>query len=182
MNSHRAMLTLVVLALVAAACNGGAGMNPATTTTAPSPTTTQLAPPLETLSDGEHFVFARRGAAGALMVDPAQFLTGDEANAAAREDGVIGANEETPGGFYIRNSEPHEVAVPPAAGVLFVLLGFDADGAPTVERSVSYEDLTELLAGDADVEEYYGLLPGDLPMMLTVDGGEVVSGRQQYLP
>ncbi len=179
MNSQRAVVTLVMLALVAA-CGGET--EPTSTTTPPTTTTTQPAPPLGTLSDGEHFVFARRGTAGALVVDPAQFLTGDEATAAAREDGVIGADEETPGGFYIRNPEPDEVTVPVAPGSAFILLGLDADGAPTVERSVSYETLTALLAGEADVDEYYGLMPGDLPMNLTVQGGEVTAGSQQYLP
>ncbi|HZD23277.1 MAG TPA: hypothetical protein VE569_07730, partial [Acidimicrobiia bacterium] len=41
-----------------------------------------------------------------LVADYIQMLDGDEAIAAAREDGYIGADEDLPGGFYIRNQNP----------------------------------------------------------------------------
>jgi hypothetical protein len=51
----------------------------------------------------------------------------DEANAAARADGVIGPDEELPGPFYVRDlHERRTIGLDPAATV--VVLGHDADG------------------------------------------------------
>ncbi|HEX5825135.1 MAG TPA: hypothetical protein VFY18_11810 [Candidatus Limnocylindrales bacterium] len=51
----------------------------------------------------------------------------DEANAAARADGVIGPNEDLPNPFYVRDlHERRTIGLDPAATI--VVLGHDADG------------------------------------------------------
>lgn len=138
-------------------------------------------PPLSTFEDGKHFVFIRGIADDALIVDPAEFLTGSEATAAAREDGAIGSDETPPNDFYIRNPSPRRSAVPLASGVTVTLIGFDATGA-LVERTVALDELVRVLDGSVEPGRYYGYVPGHLPAELTVEAGLVSEVVQQYLP
>lgn len=151
--------------------------DPAATTTHPTTTTTT------TIAQGaELFGFARSLDGDVLVFDPAEFRTGAEAAAAAREDGVIGADEELPNDFYIRNVDgldERHLVVP--AGTVFVLIGFDATGALT-DAPVDGEVLAALLAGEGDAGELYGIVPGNLPMNLTLENDTVVGGSQAYLP
>lgn len=110
---------------------------------------------------------------------------GEEALDAAREDGVISADEELPNDFYIRNLEVESLIFPVAEGATFTLIGFDATGGLAdveVDRA-TFEAL--LSGGDAtgyDTPQYYGFVPTEFPMTVEIEDGEVVGGRQQYLP
>ena len=87
---------LMLASFILASCGQGA----ATTTTTQPTSTTSTTQAGETM---EQFGFARTLTGGTLVFDPAEMLTGDEAVAAAREDGIIGADEDLPNDFYIRN-------------------------------------------------------------------------------
>jgi len=98
---------LLSLALVAAGCGGG-GADKA----APDPTQTQTSSqpaPAPGPSPAEHFGYIRSvstaGPAATLAFDEAQFLTGDAAQKAAEEDGVVAPAETVPNDYYIRNPE-----------------------------------------------------------------------------
>ena len=156
----------------------------ATTTTAPTqPTTTSQ--PTSTTRPGEtieQFGFVRSLTGGTLVFDPAEMLTGDEALAAAREDGIIGADEDLPNDFYIRNPDQNdEWQISVGSAAEFVLIGLDASGALT-DSPVSAAEFEALLSGSADSSGFYGFVPGDLPMALVLIGDTVTGGSQTYLP
>ena len=98
---------LLSLALIVAGCGCG-GEDKA----APAPTQTQTStqpalPPGP--SAAEHFGYIRSvstaGPAATLAFDQAQFLTGDAAQKAAEEDGVVAPGESVPNDYYIRNRD-----------------------------------------------------------------------------
>ena len=57
------------------------------------------------LEDGEHFGYIRALNGVEMNFDEAEFLTGDEANQAAIEDGFIEEGDTVPNDYYIRNEE-----------------------------------------------------------------------------
>jgi hypothetical protein len=96
---------LLSLALVAAGCGGGEEEK-----AAPEPTQTQTQPPPPSgPSSAEHFGYIRSvstaGPAATLAFDEAQFLTGQAAQTAAEEDGVVAPGESVPNDYYIRNRD-----------------------------------------------------------------------------
>ena len=98
-------MLLLSLALVAAGCGGG-GADKA----APEPTQTSTQPaPTPGPSPTEHFGYIRSvstaGPAATLAFDEAEFLTGDAAQKAAEEDGVVAPGETVPNDYYIRNRD-----------------------------------------------------------------------------
>ena len=170
---------LMLASFVLVSCGQGA----TTTTTSTQPTTTSQ--PTSTTRPGEtfeQFGFVRSLTGGTLMFDPAEMLTGDEALDAAREDGIIGVDEDLPNDFYIRNLDQNDewqIAVGSAAE--FVLIGFDASGA-LADSPVSAAEFEALLSGSADSSGFYGFVPGDVAMTLVLIGDTVASGNQTYLP
>ena len=90
---------LLSLALVAAACGGGGDENAAS----------ESESPLTAPSPAEHFGYIRSvstaGPAATLAFDEAQFLTGQEAQKAAEEDGAVEPGEAVPNDYYIRNQD-----------------------------------------------------------------------------
>ena len=98
-------MLLLSLALVAAGCGGGgadkAAPEPMQTSTQPTPTPGP--------SPTEHFGYIRSvstaGPAATLAFDEAEFLTGDAAQKAAEEDGVVAPGETVPNDYYIPNRD-----------------------------------------------------------------------------
>ena len=98
-------MLLLSLALVAAGCGGG-GEEKA----APEPTQTSTQPaPTPGPSPADHFGYIRSvstaGPAATLAFDEAEFLTGDAAQKAAEQDGVVAPGEKVPNDYYIRNRD-----------------------------------------------------------------------------
>lgn len=180
------LLALALMMAALASCSGDtttSTASPATTgaapSTAPTATTATSSPP--PLSDGEHFGFVRDVGERALAFDPAEFLSGEAALAAAREAGVIGQGEDLPNDFFISNPEAKTVNLTVDDAVLVTLIGLDQSGALT-DTPVSFDELEGLWAGTADSTRLYGFVAGDLPVNVTVSGGVVVGAVQQYLP
>ena len=98
-------MLLLSLALVAAGCGGGgadkAAPEPMQTSTQPAPTPGP--------SPAEQFGYIRSvstaGPAATLAFDEAEFLTGDAAQKAAEQDGVVPPGETVPNDYYIRNRD-----------------------------------------------------------------------------
>jgi hypothetical protein len=117
-----------------------------------------------------------------MVFDPARLLTGDEAVTAARETGIIGADEDLPNDFFILNpDQTDEFELTVADDAEFVMIGFDASGGLT-DSPVSAAEFEALLSGSADDSQFSGIVPGDLPMTLVLIGDSVSGGTQTYLP
>lgn len=130
------------------------------------------------LSDGEHFGFVSDVTEDAVTFEPAEFLTGDEALEAAREDGAIGPADDLPNDFHIRYQDTAPLALPLAADFEASLLdNSDLDETRTLEAA----SMESLYRGELDAPWMYG--PRErLPVVLRVEGGEVVRADEHYLP
>jgi hypothetical protein len=172
----RKILRPAGLALALAACVSTGG--PSTTAGVPSATATTGVP--VTVPAVEQFAFVRSIDESQIRYDPATMLTGEEATAAARAEGVLGEGETLPNDYYISNPDEAEIAAGLDSGGNYILIGFDANGA-LADRQLSAEEFVGAL-NSPGVEEFYGIIPGEVPMILTLQDGTVVGARQQYLP
>jgi hypothetical protein len=166
-------ITPLLMALLLAACSSG------------SPPSTMQMP------DGvrEHAYVTDVEAAGdgsyVLTVDRAQFLTGDEANQAAVEDGFINDGDTVPGGYYIVNesSELEELPLDPDAPVALNVCLDDVEC--DVPAGVSVELWVDMLSGDipgGQLDGFKWYVGGNLPYALILDGGTIVGVEEEYLP
>ena len=177
MKSVRPILVLApILVLVMAACGGGGSA----TTTTPVATTTSTTVAVTTAPEIEQFAFVRAIDESEIRFDPATMLTGEEAAEAARADGVLAEGEDLPNDFYISNPDLEETVATLDPDGTYLLFGFDRYGG-IIDRQLSLDELVAVLNG-ANNEAFYGIVPGDVPVNLTLVGDTVVSARQQYLP
>jgi hypothetical protein len=164
---------LILLALLVAGCSAGPTPSP---TSARLPTS-QPAPSIDERLFGE-----------IVDIDPAvptitlalgqMFGAGgpDEANAAARADGVIGPGEDLPNPFYVRDlHERRTLPLDSAAKVL--VLGWDADGNTLPTPIGLAEFVTGWRSGPAS-EKWQ---PAGYYWCLVADGG-VVGIEAEYTP
>jgi hypothetical protein len=162
-------------------------VDPSTTTTAASETTTTT----ETLPQGEReFAYVKElrtdpDGSVTVVADYAQWLTGDEANQAAIEDGYIEEGDTVPNDYYIRNENTRlreltlELDSPVVINVCYV------DGECVTTEGVSVEQWVALFEGETVPElgddfQWYG--GPNLPYWLTLDGETVIAVEEQYLP
>lgn len=154
---------------------------PITSAPPPAPTPTTAPVVVAPLADGAHFVFIKEIVDGKVVIDTAEWLSGEEARKAAIEDGVIAEGEDLPNDFYIRNSDSGtiEIAVAPEANAK--VLVFDANGA-IVDEEIELNELAVAFTGAYAGHTIYGLVAGEFPVDIEVDGGVVTSIEQVYLP
>jgi hypothetical protein len=147
--------------------------SPSPTATA-SPSGSTLAAALE---DGRHFGFIQSVDAGApaMVFDLAEFLTGDAANQAAIEDGVIQPGQTIDNDYYIRNRNPRLRDLVLTPDVQIILVNWPNCCETTVNGVLS--DFAASFTTPDDV--YHG---PQSPYWLTVDGGLVTKIEEQYLP
>ena len=135
-------------------------------------------------ADGRHFGFVKAVNASAtpaaLDIDIAEFLSGEEANAAAEEDGAIAKGEGVPNDYYIRNEEKDVVTLEVARDVRVTHIQCPnscADGIPGEFDgfAASFADTGEKSLAD----EYRG---SESQYWITVRDGVVVAIDEQYLP
>lgn len=174
---NRVWALTLVLVLAVAACRGS-GAATSTTSVATSPSTTVV---VTTAPEIEQFAFVRAIDESEVRFDPATMLTGDEAVAAARADGVLAEGEDLPNDYYISNPDTEETIAALDPNGEYSLIGFSTPGGELVNRQMSLDDLVAVLNG-ANPELFYGIIPGDVPMILTLSGETVVAAHQQYLP
>ncbi|MGH3137928.1 MAG: hypothetical protein ACRDPV_15695 [Gaiellaceae bacterium] len=115
-----------------------------------------------------------------MEVDVAEFLSGDEANVAAAEDGVIAEGEPVPNDYYIRNEDKAVITVAVADDV-------------RVTHVQCPDSCTEGIPGQFDAFAASFADPGEKSLLdeyrgsqsqywITVSGDEVVAIDEQYLP
>jgi hypothetical protein len=179
-------LTLV-WALAATACAGGnptvATGSPATGTPASSPSTDPTgspgtespSAPAPQIEDGRHFVFVKSAMPGdpnTLRFDLAYFLTGDEANQAAQENGD---EVPVPNDYYIVNDNPKLRTVPVADDA--ELLAYDWSTCCDEYTHLTFDEFAGYL--DDPSANFHGKLS---PYWIRVKGGEIVKIEEQFLP
>jgi len=156
-----------------------------------TPETTPAAEP------GREIAFLTQVSATEIVADSAEMLTGDEANQAAFEDGVIGSVDEgVPNDYYIRNQDDQLRTLAVADGVTVVLQTSATGSVSGVE--VPMDEWLALFKADGtpwdyEVDEvpswpephmgYFGAGTKGAPYWLTFDAdGNVIEIEQQYLP
>jgi len=167
----------LALTLALAAC-GGDGAATTTTSIAAAPSTTVA---VTAAPEIEQFAFVRAIDASEIRFDPATMLTGEEAVEAARADGVLAEGEDLPNDYYISNPVTEDTVAALDRDGEYYLIGFSSPGGELVNRQMSLEDLVAVLNG-ANPDLFYGIIPGAVPMILTLSGDTVVAAHQQYLP
>lgn len=155
---------------------------PTSPTTSDSPSATASATASVTsspaaLEDGRHFGFIMSiDASGSAMVfDLALFLTGDAANQAAIEDGVIQPGETIDNDYYIRNNNTKLRDLVLSPDVQIVLVNWPNCCETTVNGALA--DFAASFSTPTDV--YHG---AQSPYWLTVDGVVITKIEEQYLP
>lgn len=141
------------------------------------------------------FAFLPHVSASEIVADYAQWLTGDEANQAAFEDGVIGSVEEgVPNDYYIRNVNPRLRTLPLSGDVAVWLVS--APSGPVETVAVEVEEWLALfndgVPWDYETEEppaweaphygYFGSGTIYAGYWLFIVGGEVIAIERQYVP
>lgn len=121
-----------------------------------------------------------------VVADYVEFLTGDEATTAAREDGALGDDEDLPGGFYLRNEDAELQTLDLGDPEVVVLQAcFTDDGPCVVEQAVDIDGWVELLTDPQLAEERFGWVwygGGSAPYRLTLKDNVIVQISEQYLP
>ncbi|MDH3538857.1 MAG: hypothetical protein OEP52_02580 [Acidimicrobiia bacterium] len=183
--------SIAVLALVAtlAACGSD---DDATATTARTSvaTTTTMAPATTTTAMSTREVvfgwlrsFVSDAGATTVAADTAEMLNGEAAVAAAREDGVIGADEDLPNDYYIRNPDESTTEFTVSPDVVVTLQACYDGGECVTTEEVDLDTWSVLLGGEDDPGldwDWYGA--GQLPYDFTVEAGVIVEVQEVYLP
>jgi hypothetical protein len=127
------------------------------------------------LVDGRHPVFLTdiNVIGRSIEFDLIQYLTGDEAIFAWREDHPN--DPGPPNGYYIINDNPQLRRLPVADEVAVTVLDWNAGFQPFV---VAFADLPTELAARGAPDEHLGVNP----FWLTVDDGTVTAIEEQYIP
>ena len=136
------------------------------------------------VADGRHFGYVKSvdvsSTPAKVLVDVAEFLSGEEANVAAAEDGVIEAGESIPNDYYIRNEAKDPIALDVASDVRVTHIQCPdscTDGIPGEfdAFAASFGDTGEKTL----LDNYRG---AQSQYWITVRDGEVVAIDEQYLP
>jgi hypothetical protein len=166
---------VVAFVLAGALAITGCALSRTVETSSPDPDQTHALP------DGEAFYIVEGVVANGFIVDQAEFLTGEEANQAAVDDGVIQPGEDLPNDFYIRNDDESTDLVATAPDATFSMLTLDADGAIN-PSAMDYEDLVALMQGGYTGPDVYGVVDGTFPADVVIENGVIVQLGQVYLP
>jgi hypothetical protein len=186
---RRLLVAASALAFLGAACAQGspvvAGQS-ASPLTSPSPEVTSAPPSASPspaaspiLAEGRSFGIIKSVDAtyGTLVFDLEQFFSGDAANRAAREDGVIGPNESVDNDYYIRNVNPKLRTVPISSDLQIVLIKWSNCCEHTFSPNLA--TFAKAFPGPGPTDDFRG--PAS-PYWLTVKGGVIVKIEEQYLP
>jgi hypothetical protein len=172
---------LVVALVIAAGTTGCGGKQVANDTTgaATTATGTPFGPPAQVVLYGHIESLDREGDQFVLLFDPAWFLSGETANAAAAEDGAVEAGEPVPNDNYVVD-EGHRLLtylVPDDA--LVTVLTTAGDPAQFGATEITVSQLAGIVQGTSDLELFESLETG---VWISVDIDTVRAINQQYRP
>lgn len=116
-----------------------------------------------------------------ISIDLIEWLDGDEAAEARREDGLCsGSLDECwpPNGFYIRNPDDSllTVEVPADTTVLMQTLSHNPDGSYNSDEVISFDRFLRILSDEEDAHLR------SVPFRITLADHVVTSIREQYVP
>jgi hypothetical protein len=165
----------VAAAVAASGCGGTETVTTTVTVTAPrvlaSPSEQRLYGHIDSLrpTDGRY----------ELRFDPAWFLSGETANRAAAEDGVVSPGEPVPNDNY-RVEEGHRLLTYRVAGDARVtVITRQGDPAQLGATPITVPELAKVVAGTSGVKLFE---PLDSGVWLTTEDDTVRSIQQQYQP
>jgi hypothetical protein len=169
-----------VVAAVALAFGIAVAAGSSETSASPTQTGPNLAaPPAVIVQYGHVRTLVRAGARYRLGFDPALWLSGETANRAAVEDGVIPKGETVPNDYYVRDESKKLLTyvAPPTARVSVITLG-GTGGLHWTRIAVS--ELAAIVKGrNPKGRKLYG---SQLGYWIRVRGDTVTSLDQQYQP
>lgn len=133
------------------------------------------------LEDGRHFGFIKEFIQSEdgtqLVVDIAEFLTGEEADRAAAQAGAIEEGEQVPNDYFIRNENPLLRTLAIAPGPQITLSTWDRHNIPT-EKTVDLRTLIRIFEEPDDWEESVSRSG----YWLTLEDQTIVVLEEQYVP
>jgi hypothetical protein len=174
----RRLAILATAGLVDAGCGRDSGDG----TPEASVTTTQSSTTMPKRAAGEQFGYIRRvstaGRSATLAFDEAEFLTGDEAQHAAVEDGALSPGEPVSNDYYIRNPDKSTRTLPIATDAEIT-----ARRCPLC-RNGQPGNVDDFLGsfmnkGQTYADPYRG---AESLYWLTIEDGTVVAIDEQYVP
>lgn len=134
--------------------------------------------PVTELEDGRHFGYIKSVSERELnvVIDIAEFLSGDEAQEAAEEAGVVEEGEPVPNDYYILNVNPQLRRVPLAPAVAVRILDLATGTVATKEIDLpTFARIFQRPKGS----EVGHLRSG---YWVTIVNGEIVDVEEQYVP
>jgi hypothetical protein len=146
---------------------------PSSVATSPTPSASPA------LADGRSYGYIKSVDATnkELVFDLAQFFSGDAANKAAQEDGVIGPGESVDNDYYIRNVNPKLRIIPIAPTVIIEIIQWSNCCEHTLKPTLT--TFAKAFPGPGPTDDFHGL---DSSYWLTVKNGAIVKIEEQYLP
>ena len=164
--------------VVACAISLGAVGVPAATS-GPSQSPRLVAPPATLVQYGYVRSLVRSGNGYRMRFDPALWLSGQTANRAAIEDGVIARGETVPNDYYIRNESRRQLSYTVLSRARVTIVTNSAVGGLRATR-ISVSELAAIVAGrNPNRRRLYGR---DLGYWIRVAGDRVTRLDQQYQP
>ena len=141
-------------------------------------TASPVSEPAAALADGRHFGYIKAVDPGSrtLVFDLAEFLTGDEADRAAAEDGMIQPGEHVDNDYYIRNKNTKLRTMPYAADIGVRIVNWP-DCCESIDGDI--EPFAAAFRPGGETDLYHG--PSS-QYWLTVRDARIVEIEEQYLP
>jgi hypothetical protein len=171
-------VVVVTVVAVAAGCGGTKTVTETVTVTTPAETTAEMeGTPREIVQFGYVKELESKGDKFELRFDPALFLSGETANVAAAEDGMVEPGEPVPNDNYTVD-EGHRLFtyfVAPDAHVTVLT----RDSGNFGEKTVTVAELAEIVAGTSSIELFEPITTG---FWMTYRIDTVSSLEQQYRP
>ena len=165
---------LVVVATLAAVAAGCGGTQTETVTVTAPVTESGLQPPSQRMEFGHIVSLRQTGDDYTMRFDPAFFLSGETANEAAAEDGVVEPGEPVPNDNYVLDESNRLLTYPVANDATVTVL---TTGVAT--KTVTVAELAQALQGKGKTTIWN---PRTTGTWITTDVDTVVAIRQQYHP
>lgn len=172
-------LAIALVVLVAAGCGGTETVTVTRTVAPPETTKTDLAPPEERTEFGHIEALERKGGHFELRFDPAWFLSGETANAAAAEDGAVEPGQPVPNDNYVVEEGKRLLTYRVADDAEVTVLTRRGDPAQLTATPITVSELQRIVHGESRLDLFEPLETG---VWITVDIDTVREIDQQYRP